>query len=333
MIDFSEAEEKFRELQARVQRGGPLSEDQYQEELAKLMVQDDHGIFWSLEPGTGCWLFFNGTEWAPGTPPRQAPSPEPMPVAEVPAEPGSGASGTTEAATGAYAASGETPAIETESVPTDVRTTDVRERAGATGPSAGGIPLRPVRGTFVAMAEGERRWLPFLGAMALMLCAVALFFGVRNAPFLAGAAVTPTATEVAVMASSPTVEIVPTDTAPPMATRVLTTPTPSVVTATTTDNVRVRAGPGTKFGVLATIASGTTITAVGRNADSSWIQIQQPGKTDLGWVSAQFVTINGEVNSLLVVQSQPTAAPTKSQASPTKKPTMAKPTPTETPAG
>ena len=58
---------------ASSRRGEPLSEDQYQEELAKLMVQDDSGVFWSLEPGTGRWLYFNGTEWMPGTPPRQAP--------------------------------------------------------------------------------------------------------------------------------------------------------------------------------------------------------------------------------------------------------------------
>ena len=71
-MDFNEAEQRFQELQARVQRGEPLSEDQYQEELAKMMVQDDRGVFWSLEPGTGRWLFFNGTEWVPGTPPRPA---------------------------------------------------------------------------------------------------------------------------------------------------------------------------------------------------------------------------------------------------------------------
>jgi hypothetical protein len=326
MIDFSEAEAKFRELQSRVQRGEPLSEEQYQEELAKLMLQDDHGVFWSLEPGTGRWLFVNGTEWGPGTPPRPAPPSEPMPEAEAVAQPGSIApQGTTEPAPTEYAPSGEVPAIESESVPTYVRTTDVRE--SATGAGTGGIPPRPVRGTFVAAAEGERPWLPFaIGAIVLMLCAVALFFGVRNAPFLGGAAATATATEVAIVEASPTEAIAPTDTVPATATRVPTTPAPRVVTVTTTDNVRVRSGPGTKFGVLATMANGTTLTAVGRNADSSWLQIQQPGKTDLGWVTADFVTVSGDVNSLPVVESQPTPAPTK-------KPAQAKPSPTETPAG
>src|SRR5581483_6476071 len=87
-MDFVTAEEKFQELQARIRRGEPMSEDQYQEELAKLMVQDDTGVFWSLEPGTGRWLYFNGTEWVPGTPPKQPVAPPPSmtaaPSAEIP---------------------------------------------------------------------------------------------------------------------------------------------------------------------------------------------------------------------------------------------------------
>lgn len=83
-MDFVTAEEKFNELQARIRRGEPMSEDQYQEELAKLMVQDDSGVFWSLEPGTGRWLYFNGTEWVPGMPPKQSTPPPMMPVVGSP---------------------------------------------------------------------------------------------------------------------------------------------------------------------------------------------------------------------------------------------------------
>src|SRR3954451_3030086 len=74
-MDFVSAEDKFNELQARIRRGEAMSEDQYQEELAKLMVQDETGVFWSLEPGTGRWLFFNGTEWVVGAPPKQTAPP------------------------------------------------------------------------------------------------------------------------------------------------------------------------------------------------------------------------------------------------------------------
>lgn len=331
MIDFTEAEAKFRELQGRVQRGEPLSEEQYQEELAKLMVQDDQGIFWSLEPGTGRWLFFNGTEWVPGTPPRPAPPAEVKPPVEAPVEPAPTPAPTTPAPQLEYMVAPEVPPIEAETVPTYVRTGDVREPAPAVqGPA--GIPPRPVRGTFVGMAEGDRPWLPFaIGAIVLMLCAVALFFGVRNAPFLASASPTATSTEVAILENSPTEDIVPTDVPAPTETSVPEVPTASVVTVTTTDNVRVRAGPGTKFGVLLTVANGTSLTATGRISDNSWIQIQQPGKSDLGWVSADFVTISGDVSSLPIVQTQSTPAPAK--GSPTKKPASPKPTATETPAG
>lgn len=328
MIDFNEAENQFRELQARVQRGEALTEDQYQEELAKLMVQDDHGVFWSLEPGTGRWLFFNGTEWVPGTPPRPARPAEPVPAAAPQPEPTPVMPVATEAAPAQPYSAAEPPTVEAETVPTYVRTTETRETLPPA--AAAGIPPRPVRGTFVAAAEGDRPWLPFaIGALVLMLCAVALFFGVRNATsLLPGAAViTPTETELAVVDASPAAtEAAPTDTPQATATEAPVAPTAGVVTATATDNVRLRAGPGTKYGVLTTIASGTALTAVGRNAENSWIQVQIPGKSDLGWVSADFVTIGGDVNSLPVVQSQPTAAPTKKAGT-------TKPTPTETPAG
>jgi Bacterial SH3 domain len=322
MIDFSEAEGKFRELQSRVQRGEPLSEEEYQEELAKLMIQDDQGVFWSLEPGTGRWLFFNGTEWVPGTPPRPASAAE-LPTASEPVtQPGPmAAQGTPAAASVEYPPSEQAQAAEAESVPAYVRTADVREAQGAAG-----IPPRPVRGTFVSMAEGDRPWLPFaIGAIVLMLCAVALFFGVRGT-FLGGAAATATATEVAIEEASPTEVSIPTDTEAPTSTTVPTTPAPSVVTVTTTDNVRVRSGPGTKFGVIATMASGTDLTATGRNSDNSWIQVQMPGKTDLGWMTAEYLTINGDINSLPVVESPTTTAPTK-------QPAKASPKASETPAG
>jgi len=41
---------------------------------------------------------------------------------------------------------------------------------------------------------------------------------------------------------------------------------------------------------------------VGRNADGSWLQIQIPETTGLGWVSKDFVNVQGDVNSLPVVE-------------------------------
>ena len=334
-MDFSEAEEKFQELQARVQRGEPLSEDQYQEEMQKLMVQDERGTFWSLEPGTGQWLYFNGTEWVPGTPPRPKPPAQPAPYTPPPAQPSAYTppGDTASAAAGAYTASAaeafaespvEAPAVEPETVPAYERA----EEQPAVAP--GGIAPRPVRGTTLPFAEENTPWLPFaIGAVVLLFCAIALFFGVRYAPFFGSAVPKATATTIVAIAPSPTEVVTEAPTAAPQPSATAAPPTaaaPQATTVTLTDRVRVRGGPGTNFNVITTLDSGTALTAVGRNADGSWIQVQLPGKTDPGWVSAQFVTVSGDVNSLPVV-----SAPTKS-ATPTKK-ASSRPTATETPAG
>ncbi len=332
-MDFSQAEEKFRELQARVQRGEPLTEEQYQEEMQRLMVQDDHGVFWSLEPGTGRWLYFNGTEWVPGTPPRSAPPS--APTATVPIE--------TQAAGGmdlgpSTSAEGpvETAAVEPEAVPT-------YERAGEAGDRAGGITPRPVSRVPFPIDQGSNTWLPFaIGAVVLLLCAVVLFFGVRNMPLFGGATVKATATATVEAAAQPTEpEEQPTDTPEePTPTTVASTATPNVVSVTMKEKLRVRSGPSTTGNVLASLDPGTAVTAIGRNADSSWIQIQLPGKTDTGWVinNPDYLTVSGDLNSLPVVGSGAAAKTTAPKTTPTKatapkKSATPKPTPTETPAG
>jgi Bacterial SH3 domain len=306
-MDFPEAEEKFRELQARVQRGEPLTEEQYQEEMQKLMVQDEHGTFWSLDPGSGEWLYFNGTEWVPGTPPRPtgpAAQPEGLPPGLAASEAGGmGAPGAE-----AY---GETPAMEPAAVPTYERAED-----NAAG-HPGGIAPRPIRTTVLPFGEENSPWLPFaIGAIVLLLCAVALVFGVRNAPFFsspAAAQVTPT-TIVADLAT-PTVAELPTDTPELAPTEVQPTATASAVTLTMKDRLHVRAGPNTTSKVLDTLDVGTVVTAVGRNADSSWIQVQLPGKTDLGWVinNPEYLTASSDVNALPVADTGAQSAPTRTE--------------------
>ena len=334
-MDFSQAEEKFRELQARVQRGEPLSEDQYQEELAKLMVQDDRGTFWSLEPGTGRWLYFNGTEWMPGTPPRPVvPTQPPMPIEPMmPVETTSTMPLTTMPSTeaedmGRYGAAGmmgtgmaSAPMMEPEQVPTYMRASEAAETAPF---GQGGIPPRPVRENALTLGPtAERAWLPFaLGAIVLGLCAVVLFFGVRGFSFLSGSPQpTATATQVAVIpqATATTSEGEPTNTAAPTAvpaTKVAASATPSAITVTANDTVNIRSGPGTNFKVLAKLASGTSATVVARSEDSKWFEIQIPNKTDLGWVNADFVSINGDVNKVPIVTPTPKAG----NAGPTETP-------------
>lgn len=359
-MDFVTAEEKFQQLQARIRRGEPLSEDQYQEELAKLMVQDDAGVFWSLEPGTGRWLYFNGTEWMPGTPPRQAAAPvmppmeaaasaaitaesapsEPAPTSQpteayppniappeaVPAsEPPSYyvpsdvtrpieytgtyagdmySSGAPEAgASFGAAAAGTSPGLEPEGMPTYVRMPEPETTA-----PIGGIAPRPVRESSpLAVPGGERAWLPFaLGALVLLLCAVILFFGVRGLPQFSGAGAQateePTEDVVQVLPTA-TVELVPTKA--PRPTKAPTEPPPPTeapkpITAITAEVLNIRQGPARTTPSLGKLQKGQTVTVVGRNGDATWLMIQIPEQSGTGWVSAEFVTVDGDVNTLPV---------------------------------
>jgi hypothetical protein len=373
-MDFVTAEERFNELQARIRRGEPMSEDQYQEELAKLMVQDDSGVFWSLEPGTGRWLFFNGTEWVAGMPPKQsAPPPAmpimPSPVIETPSynepptyqapptfsEPALNVEQPPAEAPSYYAPTGDptrpieyggtytgapsytgeesagssyvplpgsVPAMEPEAMPTYVRMPEP-EPAVPTG----GIPPRPVReASPLAVPGGERAWLPFaFGALVLLLCAVVLFFGVRGLPQFSGATVSqdpteePTPEETDVLPTE-TVIIDPTDEPQPTdepTAEAQPTPEPVVVTAAATDVLNIREGPARTTASLGKLQKGQEVTVVGRNGDGTWLQIERPDGAGLGWVSAEFVTVTGDVNTLPVTSGESGSAPPQATETPT----------------
>jgi general secretion pathway protein D len=84
--------------------------------------------------------------------------------------------------------------------------------------------------------------------------------------------------------------------------------TPATVSAVTTaDELNVRQGPGKTFKSLIKLPKDTMLTVVGRNADSSWLQIQIPGTTDLGWISKDFVNVQDDVSSLSVEEATPAA--------------------------
>ena len=52
-------------------------------------------------------------------------------------------------------------------------------------------------------------------------------------------------------------------------------------------NMNLRAGPGTDFDKVAQIPMGTTVTALGRNADGSWVVVQYNDK--YGWLCKQYL--------------------------------------------
>jgi hypothetical protein len=70
------------------------------------------------------------------------------------------------------------------------------------------------------------------------------------------------------------------------------------VTFTVANNLRLRSAPSTEGEVLGTIPFETIVDVVGRNGDSSWIQVNFNGGS--GWVSAQYGTLSADINSLPV---------------------------------
>lgn len=52
-------------------------------------------------------------------------------------------------------------------------------------------------------------------------------------------------------------------------------------------NMNLRAGPGTDFDKVAQIPMGTTVTALGSNADGSWVVVQYNGKC--GWLTKEYL--------------------------------------------
>lgn len=72
-----------------------------------------------------------------------------------------------------------------------------------------------------------------------------------------------------------------------------TTPT-GILQARSNASLRVRTGPGTTSRRVTALGFGQTATVIGRNADSSWLQIRLTDGAE-GWVSASYVTLVGDV--------------------------------------
>jgi uncharacterized protein YgiM (DUF1202 family) len=74
------------------------------------------------------------------------------------------------------------------------------------------------------------------------------------------------------------------------------------------DGLRVRAGPGISSAIVTNLDKFTTLTIVGRTADSSWVQVNTPGGAS-GWVLAAYLSIRSDLNAVPVTgQAEPTAA-------------------------
>lgn len=58
-------------------------------------------------------------------------------------------------------------------------------------------------------------------------------------------------------------------------------------TVTPDSNMNLRAGPGTDFDKVTQIPAGTSVTALGTNADETWIMVQYEGQ--YGWLAKEYL--------------------------------------------
>jgi uncharacterized protein YgiM (DUF1202 family) len=67
----------------------------------------------------------------------------------------------------------------------------------------------------------------------------------------------------------------------------------------------VRRGPGTNFAIAMNLTQGQRVEVVGRSPDRQWFQIVRPDNpSERAWVSAEFLAVEGDVNSLPEVREQ-----------------------------
>jgi hypothetical protein len=145
----------------------------------------------------------------------------------------------------------------------------------------------------------------------------------------------PTFTPTPNYTATPTASPTPTNTPIPTATPIPTetpipppTPTVFVVSVTVQQEMNVRQGPGTNYPVVGSAPAGASAPVVGRNADSSWVQVEYPpGSGTFAWLYTQLLSVNGDLAPIAVAQAAapppappPTAPPPPPQEPPTPAP-------------
>lgn len=331
-MTFEEAEARFRQLQARVQRGEPISRAEYEEQVSQLAVQDNNGQLWEINPRTSKWMYFDGAEWVSGTPPgydtsqiipmpggssaASTPPSAPKPIAPLPAR---------QSAPSASTSSASEPVPTYKRVTQDKKPATTAKPTGA--PQAPELSARPNR----VGAMGRREWIPFvIGAVVLLVCAVGLFVGGNLIVNTLSPTKAPTPTRTTIAAANspvPTIVRLPSPTPLP--------PTPAPVTAkiTTDTPANVRNKPtvsGTT--ILTKLKKDTAITLIAAgpvDGANQWYQINLPDNAAPGWIrNDTFTVTSGDPKTLPLAGVTPT--PT---AKATAVPAPAQPTATATVLG
>jgi hypothetical protein len=67
---FEEADRRYAELK-RLHEAGEITEEEFDEQLKRSMVQDEGERWWSKSRKSGEWHYNDGNAWVPGTPPHR----------------------------------------------------------------------------------------------------------------------------------------------------------------------------------------------------------------------------------------------------------------------
>ncbi|MCX6049833.1 MAG: SH3 domain-containing protein [Chloroflexi bacterium] len=86
-----------------------------------------------------------------------------------------------------------------------------------------------------------------------------------------------------------------------------TTPVNAVVSSSG-QSLNVRSGPGASFGIVGSLANGTSIQVIGKNTGGDWLQIQLASIKGEGWVFAPAVSMSDSTQTLAVASAPPAAA-------------------------
>lgn len=185
---------------------------------------------------------------------------------------------------------------------------------------------------FVTITDGTTGWVNVTEVVV---------FNVKNLPVLDGAVGTTTASSdlpateavTTTVATTTTNEVSATVTTPSTATVTAGAPArptvaaaqamrptpvadgqPTAQVAMSGSRLNVRSGPGTSFPIIAKALPREVFIARGRNADSSWVQLDVPDVAGgFGWVAANYVVVSDPIANLPVSSEvNDTAAPASS---------------------
>ena len=131
----------------------------------------------------------------------------------------------------------------------------------------------------------------------------------------------PSESTAAPEATAPPAAITPTSlpaTQPPA------TEAPQTATVMANVEANVRSGPGTNYSVVGLLSEGASAPVTGRNADSSWWQINYQGST--AWIADSVATANPPAYNAPVASAPPPPPATSTPVPPTSVPTVPAPT-------